>query len=126
MKAVGYKTPGSLDRDDALVDTTLDDPVATGRDLLVRVKAVSVNPVDFKVRANRAPEGEEWGANVLRLPFAESPLIVQAGFPGVLEALLDAGYNGVKMAILHWSEVEKLQGSLTCGLCVLQVPESCS
>lgn len=58
MKAVGYSKPGTLDRADALVDITLDKPVPRGRDLLVEVKAVSVNPVDTKVRAGMAPEGE--------------------------------------------------------------------
>lgn len=58
MKAVGYKTPGSIDRDDALVDIELDTPTADGRDLLVRVEAVSVNPVDTKVRSKMAPDGE--------------------------------------------------------------------
>jgi NADPH:quinone reductase len=57
MKAVGYTAAGSLDRDDALIDLILDKPKATGRDLLVRVQAVSVNPVDYKIRQNRAPEG---------------------------------------------------------------------
>jgi zinc-binding alcohol dehydrogenase family protein len=57
MKAVGYKTAGTLDRDDALLDLTLDKPTANGRDLLVRVQAVSVNPVDYKIRQNRAAEG---------------------------------------------------------------------
>jgi zinc-binding alcohol dehydrogenase family protein len=58
MKAVGYKTPGALDRQDSLIDIEIDTPIATGRDLLVRVQAVSVNPVDCKIRNNRAPEGE--------------------------------------------------------------------
>lgn len=58
MKAVGYKTPGSIEREDALLDITLDTPVATGRDLLVKINAVSVNPVDTKVRIGMQPEGE--------------------------------------------------------------------
>ncbi|MEM7525775.1 MAG: alcohol dehydrogenase catalytic domain-containing protein, partial [Pseudomonadota bacterium] len=58
MKAVGYKTPGPIDRDDALIDLILDAPTPGDRDLLVRVKAVSVNPVDFKIRQTRAAEGE--------------------------------------------------------------------
>lgn len=58
MKAVGYKTPGALDREDALVDITLDKPSPSGRDLLVAVEAISVNPVDTKVRRSApAPEG---------------------------------------------------------------------
>lgn len=58
MKAVGYKTAGALDRADSLIDFEIDTPVATGRDLLVRVQAVSVNPVDYKIRTNRPPEGD--------------------------------------------------------------------
>lgn len=57
MKAVGYKTAGALDRADSLIDFEIETPVATGRDLLVRVQAVSVNPVDYKIRTNRPPEG---------------------------------------------------------------------
>lgn len=55
MKAIGYFEPGSIDRDDALVDLELATPTAVGHDLLVKVEAVSVNPVDFKIRQNRAP-----------------------------------------------------------------------
>lgn len=58
MKAIGYRTAGPLDRPDALVDITLDDPVATGRDLLVEVAAISVNPVDTKVRKRASAEGD--------------------------------------------------------------------
>ncbi|QFU01135.1 Zinc-type alcohol dehydrogenase-like protein [Halomonas sp. THAF5a] len=59
MKAIGYFEPGSIDRDDALVDLELATPTATGHDLLVKVEAVSVNPVDYKIRQNRAPaEGQ--------------------------------------------------------------------
>ena len=60
MKAVAYQTPGPIDRDDALQDVELPKPSAGGRDLLVRVHAVSVNPVDTKVRRAMAPEGTEW------------------------------------------------------------------
>ena len=61
MNAVGYKTPGPIERDDSLIDIDLPMPEATGHDILVKVKAVSVNPVDTKIRASGAPEeGEEW------------------------------------------------------------------
>lgn len=60
MKAIGYRTPQAITHSDALIDITLPDPVATGRDLLVEVKAVSVNPVDAKVRNSATPaEGQE-------------------------------------------------------------------
>lgn len=60
MKAVGYKTPGPIDREDALLDVTLDTPRAEGRDLLVKVNAVSVNPVDAKLRARQGADGDAW------------------------------------------------------------------
>lgn len=59
MKAVGYQKPQAISAADALVDITLPEPVATGRDLLVEVKAISVNPVDTKVRKSALPpEGQ--------------------------------------------------------------------
>ena len=63
MKAVGYTTPGTIERDDALIDIELPRPVATGHDLLVEVQAIAVNPVDTKVRRNAAPP--EGGFKVL-------------------------------------------------------------
>ncbi len=60
MKAVAYKTPGPIEREDALQDITLEKPKAEGRDLLVKIIAVSVNPVDTKLRLGAAPEGSEW------------------------------------------------------------------
>ena len=56
MKAIGYTANGPIDRRDALVERDLPEPKPAGRDLLVRVEAVSVNPVDTKVRHNDAPK----------------------------------------------------------------------
>jgi zinc-binding alcohol dehydrogenase family protein len=56
MKAIGYYKNGAIDRDDALIDLELPRPTPTGRDLLIEVQAVSVNPVDTKVRKSTAPE----------------------------------------------------------------------
>ncbi|HUD33774.1 MAG TPA: zinc-binding alcohol dehydrogenase family protein [Variovorax sp.] len=56
MKAVGYHASLPIDDPMSLQDLTLPDPVPGPRDLLVRVAAVSVNPVDTKVRRNAAPE----------------------------------------------------------------------
>ncbi|HTH41119.1 MAG TPA: alcohol dehydrogenase catalytic domain-containing protein, partial [Rhodocyclaceae bacterium] len=59
MKAVAYRQSLPINHPDALLDVDLPVPVATGRDLLVAVKAISVNPVDTKVRQRAAPaEGE--------------------------------------------------------------------
>lgn len=53
MKAVGYTQPGDAD---VLTDIVIETPIPGPRDLLVSVRAVSVNPVDTKLRANAAPE----------------------------------------------------------------------
>src|SRR6185295_1195757 len=51
MKAVGLYKYLPIDHPESLIDIEVPKPEARGRDLLVRVKAVSVNPVDVKVRA---------------------------------------------------------------------------
>ena len=51
MKAVGLYRYLPIDHPEALVDVELPAPTAAGRDLLVEVKAISVNPVDYKTRA---------------------------------------------------------------------------
>src|SRR5215213_4933258 len=53
MKAVGFYQYLPADNPDSLLDVEIPTPTANGRDLLVRVKAVSVNPVDVKTRAPR-------------------------------------------------------------------------
>lgn len=60
MKAIAYQNNLPIDHADALVDVTLPDPVAAGHDLLVEVQAVSVNPVDTKVRSGVKPADGEW------------------------------------------------------------------
>lgn len=60
MRAVGYKTPLPITEANSLVDIDLPRPTPEGRDLLVEIKAVSVNPVDTKVRRSTPPEGESW------------------------------------------------------------------
>ena len=57
MKAVARYSPLPIDHPESLIDTTLPDPTPGPRDLLVRVHAVSVNPVDVKVRAATAIPG---------------------------------------------------------------------
>ena len=60
MRAIAYREAGLIDRPDSLFDKEFADPVASGRDLLVEVKAVSVNPVDVKVRKSTAPTAGGW------------------------------------------------------------------
>ncbi len=56
MKAIGYLQSQAIHHPEALVDLSLPAPRPGPQDLLVRVAAVSVNPVDTKVRRNRAPQ----------------------------------------------------------------------
>jgi NADPH:quinone reductase-like Zn-dependent oxidoreductase len=54
MKAIAYYASLPITDPNALQDIELPEPVAGPRDLLVEVKAISVNPVDTKVRQNVA------------------------------------------------------------------------
>lgn len=60
MKAIAYQNAHPITDENGLQDVVLPEPVATGRDLLVEVKAISVNPVDTKVRANASAEAGGW------------------------------------------------------------------
>ena len=51
MKAIGLYKYLPIDHPESLLDLEVEMPVATGHDLLVGVKAISVNPVDTKRRA---------------------------------------------------------------------------
>ena len=59
MKAVGYKQSLPITEERALFDFETAKPEPTGRDIRVAVKAVSVNPVDTKVRKRAAPPAGE-------------------------------------------------------------------
>ncbi|KZM40471.1 MAG: zinc-binding alcohol dehydrogenase family protein [Marinomonas sp.] len=59
MKAIGYKASLPISDANSLVDIEVAQPKATGHDLLVKIDAIAVNPVDCKIRQNVAPEGDE-------------------------------------------------------------------
>ncbi len=59
IKAIGYQDNLPIDNEQSLQDITLTKPTVSGHDIVVEVKAISVNPVDYKIRKARpAPEGE--------------------------------------------------------------------
>ncbi len=60
MKAVGYAKSRPINDPESLLDIELPEAVATGRDLLVQVRAIGVNPVDYKIRQNVSPVGGEY------------------------------------------------------------------
>jgi len=59
MLAVGYRKSLPIEDENSLTDLEIDKPAPQGRDLLVGVRAVSVNPVDYKVRKRAAPKDGE-------------------------------------------------------------------
>ena len=60
MKAIGYQESLPAEDERSLQDITLEVPKASGRDILVEVKAIAVNPVDYKIRQLMQPEGDDW------------------------------------------------------------------
>lgn len=77
MKAVGLTRYLPITDANALIDVEIERPVAAGRDLLVRIEAVSVNPVDTKVRAPKHKVEAE-------------PRVLGYDAAGVVEAVGDA------------------------------------
>ena len=60
MLAVGYKQASPELRQNSFQSFNIAKPTPAGRDLLVKVLAVSVNPVDTKVRKSANPEADEF------------------------------------------------------------------
>lgn len=78
MKAIGFKTSLSIEKEDSFIEFETPKPTAEGHNLLVKVQAVSVNPVDFKIRQNSAKE------TVL-----ETPKIIGWDAVGIVETIGD-------------------------------------
>ena len=60
MKAVGYTHSLPITDPDSLQDFECTQPVASGRDLLVKIRAIAVNPVDYKIRQRMASDEGEY------------------------------------------------------------------
>jgi zinc-binding alcohol dehydrogenase family protein len=60
MKAIGYTESLAISNLASLIDIELPQPKASGFDLLVRVNAIAVNPVDYKIRQNVAAQDNEY------------------------------------------------------------------
>lgn len=56
MKAIGFKTSLSVSEKDSFIEFETETPTPVGKDLLVKIEGVSVNPVDFKIRQNSAKD----------------------------------------------------------------------
>ncbi|MHA4895226.1 NADP-dependent oxidoreductase [Pedobacter sp. PWIIR3] len=73
MKAIIIEKPGDVDE---LIYTEIDKPVAAEGEVLIKVKAISINPVDVKTRAGKGVYG--------RIK-TENPLIIGWDIAGVVE-----------------------------------------
>jgi zinc-binding alcohol dehydrogenase family protein len=84
MKAVGFLRSLPIDDPESLMDVELPDPAPTATDLLVEVKAVSVNPADAKRRIRTATEQPH-----------ESPFVLGYDAVGIVRACGDSvtGFN---------------------------------
>lgn len=58
MKAVGFRKSLAITEAESLIDFDTPDPEPRARDLIVEVRAISVNPVDTKMRMRGVPEGQ--------------------------------------------------------------------
>jgi NADPH2:quinone reductase len=56
IKAIGFKQSLPIDEKDSFIAFEIDRPIPIGFDLLIKVLAISVNPVDFKIRQNAAKD----------------------------------------------------------------------
>ncbi|WP_264538074.1 zinc-binding alcohol dehydrogenase family protein [Flavobacterium sp. N1736] len=78
MKAIGFKTSLSIETEDSFIEFETPKPIPDGHNLLVKIQAVSVNPVDFKIRQNSAKE-----------TILETPKIIGWDAVGIVEAIGD-------------------------------------
>lgn len=76
MKAIGFKRSLPISEKESFIEFETEKPSPNGVDLLVKVQANSVNPVDFKIRESAATEEE-----------LEAPKVIGWDAVGVVEAV---------------------------------------
>ncbi|MGO2658293.1 zinc-binding alcohol dehydrogenase family protein [Mycetocola reblochoni] len=125
IATVVSRAGGPLDGEGSLVDARIPAPAApTGHDLLVEVAAVSVNPVDVKVRASANPDGRDrvlgWDAAGTVLAVGEDVTLFRPGdevfYAGALDRpgsyasqqLVDERIVGPKPATLGFADAAAL------------------
>lgn len=79
MKAIGFKRSLPITEPDSFIEFETEKPSPDGVDLLVRVQANSVNPVDYKIRESAARDAE-----------LDSPKVIGWDAVGVVEAVGEA------------------------------------
>ncbi|HDR4077909.1 TPA: alcohol dehydrogenase catalytic domain-containing protein, partial [Bacillus anthracis] len=84
MKAIGLHEYLPIEEENSLIDMEIERPVATGRDILVKINAISVNPVDTKVRSPKDKKEEVakilgWDASGVVVQTGESCTLFKEG-----------------------------------------------
>jgi len=79
MKAIGFKTSLPISAEESFIEFETAVPQPSGRDILVKINAISVNPVDYKIRQNSAKD------TVL-----ETPKVIGWDATGTVEAVGEA------------------------------------
>ena len=78
MKAIGFKQSLPITERDSFIEFETEKPTPSGYDLLVKIAAISVNPVDFKIRTSAAKDTT-----------LETPKIIGWDAVGTVEAIGD-------------------------------------
>lgn len=76
MKAIGFKTSLPISEPNSFIEFETEKPSPVGHELLVKIKAIAVNPVDFKIRQNAAKDST-----------LEQPKIIGWDASGIVEAV---------------------------------------
>lgn len=79
MKAIGFKTSLPISAEESFIEFETTAPQPSGRDILVKINAISVNPVDYKIRQNSAKD-----------TILESPKVIGWDATGTVEAVGEA------------------------------------
>ena len=96
MKAIGFKQSLPITKEDSFIAFETEVPKPEGRDLLVKVQANSVNPVDYKIRQNAVKD------QVL-----DTPKIIGWDAVGIVEAV------GAEVALFNVGDAVFYAGDLT-------------
>lgn len=76
MKAIGFKTSLPISAEESFIEFETAVPQPSGRDILVKINAISVNPVDYKIRQNSAKDA-----------VLETPKVIGWDATGTVEAV---------------------------------------
>ena len=82
MKAIGFKQSLPIKEQDSFIEFEMEKPTPSGFDLLVKISAISVNPVDYKIRQSAAKDA-----------VLETPKVIGWDAVGIVEAVGDKDFK---------------------------------